>query len=664
MARIKILEAAVMALMEGSLDTALRREAFVEAHELAGALAVGFARGAHLAKAVEHLLGSREALGEAQALRLSELVVDLRSEVERSPGQQSSAEAMAPREAPPTLLLINDDRGLAEQLTREATARGIRVEAVAESAAWDAISRVRPDVVLLELTLTSSAEGRVALLSRLASHNPPIPTIVLAGEFVDRVEVAKLGARGVLQKPMTPSEIVGFVVDLLDRLRAPQARILAVDNDAKMLVTLRMFLEPKGIQMTILENPARFWEALELTHPDLLVLDLDMPQVSGIEICRMIRKEARWRGLPLLLLSASADADAGHRAFAAGADDFVHKPVAGPELVTRVLNRLERVQSVRSTTEMDALTGLATEQRLALALRQYVKLSDRYRQPLTLGLLEVDDFDGLVGRHGRAATDAILRHVSEILVRSLRGEDVITHGEGAEFALGMFGMNKNDGVRRLTEVLDAIRQEAFVALSGGRFHVTATVGISEYPMDGEDWPTLRKMARRAVDQGRAGGGGAVLPAGGKLYRGEGGQRVDVVLVDDDEAVATLLLQALETRGYRTRWLRDGQTAVEMLGGASPLVRTQVVLLDVGLPELDGLSVLRRLGEDGVTRHARVIMLTARWKSRRCWRRSRRAPSTTSPSHSAFRCCCSGSVARWSRSRCDDLLSLLAPRHHR
>ncbi len=296
MARIKILEAAVMALMEGSLDTALRREAFVEAHELAGALAVWFARGAHLAKAVEHLLGSREALGEAQALRLSELVVDLRSEVERSPGQQSSAEAMAPREAPPTLLLINDDRGLAEQLTREATARGIRVEAVAESAAWDAISRVRPDVVLLELTLTSSAEGRVALLSRLASHNPPIPTIVLAGEFVDRVEVAKLGARGVLQKPMTPSEIVGFVVDLLDRLRAPQARILAVDNDAKMLVTLRMFLEPKGIQMTILENPARVWEALELTHPDLLVLDLDMPQVSGIEICRMIRKRGPLAG--------------------------------------------------------------------------------------------------------------------------------------------------------------------------------------------------------------------------------------------------------------------------------------------------------------------------------------------------------------------------------
>ncbi len=610
MARLKVLESAVMALMEGALNAALRREAFVQAHELAGALGpAGFARGVHLAKSVEHLLGSGDALGEAQALRLSELVVDLRSEMLRSPGHASPAEAEASGEAPPTLLLINDDRRLAERLTLDAMAKGIRVEAVAEPAAWEAIARVRPDLVLLELRLTDGAEERVALLSRLTSHNPPIPTIVLAGESVDRVEIAKLGARGVLQTPMAPSEIVAFVADLLERLRAPRARILAVDNDAKMLVTLRMLLEPKGIQMTILENPARFWEVLQLARPDLLILDLDMPQIGGIEICQMVRKEARWRGLPVLLLSA--DPDAGDRVFAAGADDFINKPVAGPELATRILNRLERVRSVRSTAEVDPLTGVATEQRLARVLSRYVKLSDRYRLPLTLGLLEVDEFDALAGRHGRATSDAVLRRVSEILVRSLRGEDIVSRAPGGEFALAMFGMTKSDGVRRLTEVLDAVRQGSFEAPGGGRFHVTATAGIAEYPMDGEDWAALRNVARRAVDQGRAGGGGVVLPSGGKVYRSESGQRVDVVLVDDDEAVATLLLQALETRGYRARWLQDGETALEMLGGANPLVKTQVVLLDVGLPGLDGLSVLRRLGQDGVTRYARVIMLTAR-----------------------------------------------------
>jgi diguanylate cyclase (GGDEF)-like protein len=611
-ARIAVIESAAMALMEGSFDAALRREAHAEAHKLGGTLGMlGFARGSQLAKTAEHLLAGNEPLGQAQALRLSELAVDLRNDLERSPLKRPGGPP-APAAGPPTMLLVNDDRKLAKKLTKAAAARGIRAEAVAEGAAWEAVTRTHPDVVVLDLTLRSNPEGRVALLSQLASCNPPVPAIVLTerGEFVDRVEIAKLGARGFLQKPLPPSEILGFVVDLLDRLRTPQAKILAVNDDAQMLVTLRMFLEPKGVQLVILEQAARFWQTLEGICPDLLVLDVAM-QGGGIELCRMVRKEARWRAIPILLLSASNAADTAHRAYAAGADDFVGKAITSPELVTRILNRLERVQSVRSATEMDALTGLATSQRLQQALRQYFRLADRYRQPLTLGLLEVDEFEALVGRHGGPASDAVMRRVGEILMGTFRGEDVLARGAGAEFAMAMFGMNKDDGVRRLTEVLYTLRREAFATPDGTRFHVTATAGIAEYPTDGDDWTPLYTAARRAVDQGRAGGGGAVLPSGGRLYRGEEGERVDVVVVDDDAALATLLLHALETRGYRARWLQDGESAVEMLGGASPLVRTRLVLLDVGLPGLDGLSVLRRLGQDGVTRHTRVIMVTAR-----------------------------------------------------
>jgi DNA-binding response OmpR family regulator len=85
--------------------------------------------------------------------------------------------------------------------------------------------------------------------------------------------------------------------------------------------------------------------------------------------------------------------------------------------------------------------------------------------------------------------------------------------------------------------------------------------------------------------------------------------VDVLLVDDDEALGALVVHALTGRGWSVRWLRDGAEAVELLDAPGFLARA--VLLDVGLPGLDGLSVLRHLGRRGRLATTRVVMLTVR-----------------------------------------------------
>ncbi|HEY9707056.1 MAG TPA: response regulator, partial [Oculatellaceae cyanobacterium] len=91
-------------------------------------------------------------------------------------------------------------------------------------------------------------------------------------------------------------------------------------------------------------NPQQFWETLEQTVPDLLILDVAMPELSGIDLCQVVRNDLRWSELPILFMSARTDAETVHRVFSAGADDYVNKPIVGPELVARVLNRLERSQ--------------------------------------------------------------------------------------------------------------------------------------------------------------------------------------------------------------------------------------------------------------------------------------------------------------------------------
>src|SRR5487761_1364324 len=134
--------------------------------------------------------------------------------------------------------------------------------------------------------------------------------------------------------------------------------------------------------------------------------------------------------------------------------------------------------------------------------------------------------------------------------------------------------------------------------------------VAQYGEDGTDLESLRKAAEAAMLRARAAGAGKGAHAGWTKDSPGSARHVDVVLVMRDEAQASLLQHTLESKGYRTRWLQDGKTAGRLLAGSDPLLQSKVALIDVDLPGLDGISLLKRLGWDGVLEDCRAIMLTA------------------------------------------------------
>ncbi|HIK05245.1 MAG TPA: response regulator [Trichormus sp. M33_DOE_039] len=126
-----------------------------------------------------------------------------------------------------------------------------------------------------------------------------------------------------------------------------EAKILAVDDDPKILALLQTLLHPWGLKVITLDDPRRFWEILPAENPDLLILDVEMPHTNGIELCQIVRNDAQWSELPILFLTVHSDAEIVNQVYSVGADDFVSKPIVGPELVTRIINRLERVKLLR-----------------------------------------------------------------------------------------------------------------------------------------------------------------------------------------------------------------------------------------------------------------------------------------------------------------------------
>lgn len=609
LARLTVLEQAATALLDDALESDLRHQAEAEAHKIAGSVGTfGFIEGSRLAREVECLLQGSAPLRKAEVLRLSELVVALRKELERSP----AAPPVFTRPArSPRLLIISQDADLTERLAVEAAGCGIEsTVATGLSAAAATVGGDPPDLIVLDLP-SAGADAGLGLVRELADRAPPIPALVLAGAdtLVDRVEVARSGGRGLLQKPVPAPRVMETAVRLLQQLRAPEAKVLAVDDDPQLLVLLQTLLEPQGLQVTPLADPARFWKVLEEVSPDLLILDVEMPRTSGIELARAVRNDPRWAALPVLFLTVHTDPDTVHQVFAAGADDFVSKPVAGPELLARIQNRLDRTRILRSVAEVDGLTGTASPRRLGEVAAQFLRMADRHHQPVCIGVLDLDNFKRVNAVYGRAAGDAVLRRVSEFLLRTFRGEDVVSRWGGDEFLVAMYGMDRADGVHRLAEVLEGLRQEEFTAADGSRIRVTFSAGVGQYPDDGADVDALVGAAEEALSRARAAGLDRVLPTGSDPSRDRPTESVDVVIVEDDETLAGLLLNGLQTRGCRTQWFRDGHTAADALAGPGNSLQARVVLLDVDLPGLDGISVLRRMARSDALDGTRVIMLT-------------------------------------------------------
>ncbi|MFN6566653.1 response regulator [Dendronalium sp. ChiSLP03b] len=239
------------------------------------------------------------------------------------------------------VLLVDDDTELIERMQADAPNWGVHLETATDlTIARHRLQYITPDAIVLDLSFPNTSESGLTLLAQLKRQYPSIPVLVLTGQgdLTKRVEVTHLGANAFLQKPATPTEVFQVVTQLFKRIDAIAAKVLIVDDDPELLSLLQAQLQPWGFQVTTLADPSQFWQLLEATTPDLLLLDICMPGFSGIELCQVVKNDPRWSQLPVLFLSAHADADTLYRALAVGADDYILKPIVEADLIQRILN--------------------------------------------------------------------------------------------------------------------------------------------------------------------------------------------------------------------------------------------------------------------------------------------------------------------------------------
>jgi len=135
------------------------------------------------------------------------------------------------------------------------------------------------------------------------------------------------------------------------------AKVLVADDDAALVGTLTWILKEQGCQVVAVPDGQNLMERLQEERPDLVLLDIMMPKVDGLQLLERIRNEPRWRDLPVLMISSMDPEDGTAKALGLGASDFVAKPFRVKELLARVESQLKRGRELRAAHEESRSRG-------------------------------------------------------------------------------------------------------------------------------------------------------------------------------------------------------------------------------------------------------------------------------------------------------------------
>ena len=324
----------------------MHSQAAAEAHTLAGSLGTfGFANGSNLAREIEHLLKADRVLEQDEIAKLGDLVKALSNEIDVSSQDNNNNNSNSNLNEYPLVLFVDINQVINKDIVNKANDWELQTRIV------DSISHARqklyqehPNVAVVDESILKSDDG-LSLLTEFKNRKPSIPVIVLSQETENHQQIIHDSENIGLQKSASPEQILETAKQLINKSEAAQVTVLAVDDDPKILEVLQKLLKHWGITIKTLAEPQKFWETLEEIQPDLLILDVEMPGFSGIELCNQVRNHSHWSELPILFLTVHNQPEIINQVFSVGADDFVSKPIVGPELVTRIVNRLERIKS-------------------------------------------------------------------------------------------------------------------------------------------------------------------------------------------------------------------------------------------------------------------------------------------------------------------------------
>ena len=331
----------------------------------------------------------------------------------------------------------------------------------------------------------------------------------------DRSSAAEVSAS--VQKPALARTLddklsESFSVNYDDLYQAlHEATVMMVDDEPTTIDVLQTFLETEGYKRFITTSESvHAMDLVASENPDVLLLDLNMPNVTGFDILARLRGDQRYRYTPVIVLTSATDSETKLKALQLGASDFLAKPVDPSELALRLRNTLAAKAYQDRLTFYDALTGLPNRRLFMDRLLWSLRCAKRDNGKGAVLHIDLDHFKKINDTLGHEIGDGLLIAVGARLLQlmpaagkeeGVESQTLLSRVGGDEFNVLLPEMRRiESAVEMGRSLLDALREPFRV--NGSEVFISGSIGVAIFPNDGDNCDTLLKHAGVAMNQAK------------------------------------------------------------------------------------------------------------------------------------------------------------------
>lgn len=307
----------------------------------------------------------------------------------------------------------------------------------------------------------------------------PIILISAGGTFKDKVQAIRGGGDGVFNSSEDPVLIVNRLKKLLEKSKPKRYRVLIVEDDPVQASGLFSFLDTAGFQPYALTDASQFEEGLLEAQPDILILDVNLGDVTGFELAKFVRQQEKYNTTPIIFLTTENQLQF-HVEGAKHGDDYLIKPAPPQLLVATIAGKLERYQTLKDMIGRDGLTGALTH---AEFMNTAKRMTENERAGvLYMLMLDIDNFGAINENYGYGTGEKVVNELSNVIKETIRSYGITGRISGDEFAILVDSLTEYELVQIANLLKEEFERRQFNTPMGP---ISATVsgGICEFQSD-------------------------------------------------------------------------------------------------------------------------------------------------------------------------------------
>lgn len=358
-----------------------------------------------------------------------------------------------------------------------------------------------PDLVIIgQSAIDRLDEEAFSLAKTLYEQGIPCFLYLTHDDFYSRLKSVRSHFKKHYVKPLELTRVVNHIRDALKLDSVSSYKICLVDDQTSVLNYLKLTLESQGLEVFATTNPTVLIREMQAFEPDIFIFDINMPEISGIELAHIIRQFEDLSAVPIIFLTGDNSLENKLMAINGECDDLLPKSLPIEAIVTQIESRIKRSVNIRKQTMQDSLTGLLNHKTIVACAMKAFDLYRQVQMSTSIVMIDLDNFKQVNDTYGHAAGDKVIIAISQLLKGRLRKTDKIGRYGGEEFMLVLKSDSHEQQMQRLNQIRESFSHLVFQH-DEATFSVTFSAGWVR-TCDFQDFTLMCQAADHALYQAK------------------------------------------------------------------------------------------------------------------------------------------------------------------